>query len=83
MLAVSLYASFGFEVKEPLLLMRGKPSSDLLQKTTSANARPYVERCTNLIVSTSCVTRRGVFIWLGEPKMPAPTEATRNPNNWR
>jgi len=29
MLSISLYASFGFEVKEPLLLMRGKPKSDL------------------------------------------------------
>ena len=27
MLSVSLYASLGFEVKEPLLLMRGKPAS--------------------------------------------------------
>ena len=27
MLSVSLYASLGFEVKEPLLLMRGRPSS--------------------------------------------------------
>jgi GNAT superfamily N-acetyltransferase len=27
MLSVSLYASFGFEVKEPLLLMRGRPTS--------------------------------------------------------
>jgi len=29
MLSVSLYASFGFEVKEPLLLMRGKPNGVL------------------------------------------------------
>lgn len=28
MLSVSLYASFGFEVKEPLLLMRGKPNDN-------------------------------------------------------
>jgi hypothetical protein len=27
MLSISLYASLGFEVKEPLLLMRGKPTS--------------------------------------------------------
>jgi len=29
MLSVSLYASFGFDVKEPLLLMRGKPNGKL------------------------------------------------------
>lgn len=29
MLSVSLYASFGFEVKDPLLLMRGKPNGKL------------------------------------------------------
>jgi len=29
MLSISLYASFGFEVKEPLLLMRGKPNGKL------------------------------------------------------
>jgi predicted N-acetyltransferase YhbS len=29
MLSISLYASFGFEVKEPLLLMRGRPKAKL------------------------------------------------------
>ena len=29
MLSISLYASLGFEVKEPLLLMRGKPNGKL------------------------------------------------------
>src|SRR5215203_5345704 len=45
----SLYASLGFDVREPLLLMRGTPRC---QPTSSANPRPMVEddlsACTKL-----------------------------------
>jgi GNAT superfamily N-acetyltransferase len=70
MLSVSLYASIGFEVKEPLLLMRGKPNGKLpsgivvrlLKKMISANVRLYVEKCTDLIVSVKYAMRSKLYL---------------------
>lgn len=58
--SMSLYASLGFDVKEPLAMMTGKPKGEVSSKT---EVRPMiaddVDECSDLCGRVHCISRRG------------------------